>query len=83
MGEVIITFRIMADSPEHFESMKKALEGLAPDKTEEELIAFGLKAIKFTKIVPEVPGADEELENKIKAIEGVQTVEVLTVTRNL
>lgn len=83
MGEVIIRFRVLPATPEDFDGVKKALEGLEPEKMEEEPIAFGLKALSFVKIVPEAPGADESLEEKIKAIPGVQTVEVISVTRGL
>ncbi len=83
MGEVICVFRIMPESPEKFEEIKKALEELKPDRLEEEPIAFGLKALKFTKVIPDESGTQDELENKLESIDGIQSVETLTVSRSL
>jgi len=83
MGNVIVLYRILPDSPENFEAVKKALLGLKPDRMEEEPIAFGLKAIRFTKVVPDAPGAEEQLESQVQALPHVETVETITVTRSL
>lgn len=83
MGEVICVFRIMPESPERFEEIKKALEELKPERLEEEPIAFGLKALKFTKVIPDESGTQDELENKLESIDGIQSVETLTVSRSL
>jgi elongation factor 1-beta len=81
MGEVIVVFRIMPDEPESFEKVKKACEALEPDRLEEEPIAFGLKALKFTKIIPDGPGVMDDLENKINSIEGLGSAENILTTR--
>ena len=83
MGNVIVLYRILPDSPESFERVKKGLEGLKPDKMEEEPIAFGLKALKVTKVLPETPGVDEEFEKKLQSLPHVQSVEIVAVTRGL
>ena len=83
MGNVIVFYRILPDSPENFETVKKSLSDLKPEKMEEEPIAFGLKALKFVKFVPDSRGAEEELENKVRAIKHVETVETISVTRGL
>lgn len=83
MGNVIVLYRILPDSPENFEKVKKGLQNLKPDKMEEDPIAFGLKAIKVTKVLPETPGVDEEFEKELQAIPHVQSVEILSVTRGL
>ena len=84
MGDVICVFRIMPDSPENFDNIKIELEKLGPQRLEEEPIAFGLNAFKFTKIIPdEVEGALPELEEKLQNIEHVQSVETITVSRSL
>ena len=83
MGNVIVLYRILPDSPENFEKIKKSLEKLKPEKMEEEPIAFGLKALKFTKFIPDSSGAEEELESKIRSIPHIETVETLAVTRGL
>ena len=40
-------------------------------KTEQEPIAFGLKALKIIFVMDEAKGSTDELESKIKEIEGV------------
>jgi elongation factor 1-beta len=83
MGEVICVYRIMPASPEKFDDMKKALEALKPERMEEEPIAFGLKAIKFTKIIPDASGAQDELEKKLESIDLAENVETLMVSRSM
>ncbi|RLJ08528.1 MAG: elongation factor 1-beta [Candidatus Aenigmatarchaeota archaeon] len=83
MGEVIVVFRIMPESPEDFDKVKAGLEKLEPERLEEEPIAFGLKAIKFTKIVPDAEGEIDRLEEEIKRIEGVKDLETVLVSRRL
>ena len=75
MGEVICVYKIMPDSPETFGKVKEALEAMEPNRLEEEPIAFGLKAVIFTKIIPDGEGVLEELENKLNDIDGVGSVE--------
>ncbi|MCX6814226.1 MAG: elongation factor 1-beta [Candidatus Aenigmarchaeota archaeon] len=83
MGEVIVVFRIMPDEPESFEKVKKACESLKPDRLEEEPIAFGLKALKFTKIIPDGPGVMDKLENDINKIKGLGSAENIITSRAL
>jgi len=81
MGEVIVVFRIMPDGPENFEKVKKACQDLKPDRLEEEPIAFGLKALKFTKIIPDGPGVMDKLENDINSIKGLGSAENILTSR--
>lgn len=83
MGDVIIVFRIIPESMDFFEDVKKGLEALKPQRLEEEPIAFGLKAWKFTTLIPDEEGKLPELEDKLSKIKGVQTIETLTVSRSL
>ena len=83
MGDVICVFRIMPSEPGKFDSVKKSLEELKPERLEEEPIAFGLKALKFTKVIPDGSGEMEKLENSLDSIDGVDNVETLTVSRSL
>lgn len=83
MGDVIVVFKIIPDGMEKFDQVKKSLETLKPDRLEEEPVAFGLKALKFTKIVPDEEGGLSKMEEKLKAIEGVQTCETETISRSL
>lgn len=50
-------------------------------KTEQEPIAFGLKALKLIFVMDESKGSTEALENKIKEIQGVNSVEVVDIRR--
>jgi elongation factor 1-beta len=81
MGEVICVYKVMPESPVDSERVRKALESLGPQRLEEEPVAFGLVAFRFTKIIPDEPGALEELENKLGRIEGVGSVENLRTSR--
>ena len=52
-------------------------------KTEIELIAFGLKALKIMFVMDENKGASDELEKEISDIDGVQSVECVDVRRTI
>jgi len=89
MATVVITLKIMPESPEidltKIEEQAKILitefAGEGEMKTEQEPIAFGLKALKILFVMDESKGATDELENKIKEIEGVNSVECVDVRR--
>ena len=75
MGEVIVVYKIMPDGPDSFDSIKATLEKMEPNRLEEEPVAFGLKALIFTKIIPDGEGVLEDLENELNEIPGVGSVE--------
>ena len=75
MGEVICVYKVLPDSPESFDKVKDLLEAMQPARLEEEPIAFGLKALIFTKIIPDGEGVLEDLENKLNDLDGVGSVE--------
>jgi elongation factor 1-beta len=89
MANVVVTIKIMPESPESDlskieESAKKKIVKFAGQghmKVEHEPIAFGLKALKIIFVMPESKGSTEELEDNISNIEGVQSVEVTDVRR--
>ena len=81
MGEVICVYRIMPESPESHGKVMKSLQGMEPNRLEEEPVAFGLKAIIFTKIIPDEPGSLERLENELNGIEGAGSVENIRTSR--
>jgi elongation factor 1-beta len=83
MGDVIIVFRIIPEGMDKFDQVKKSLGKLEPQRLEEEEVAFGLKALVFTKIVPDEEGGLTNLEEKIQKISGVQTCETVTISRSL
>jgi len=89
MTNVIITLKIMPKSPEvdlsklEEKAKEKIVEfaGEGETKTEEEPIAFGLKALKILFVSDEAKGSTEELEKQIAEIKDVQSVEVVDVRR--
>jgi elongation factor 1-beta len=89
MADVIVTVKIMPDSPE---ADLKVITDKATEiinkvgevgKTEEEPIAFGLKAIKLMFVMSEDKGSTETIENEIAALEHINSVEVIDVRRAL
>jgi len=90
MANVIITLRIMPESPssnlKEIESKSKELiENLGGyfGKSEIEPIAFGLKSVNIIFSWPEANGDTDPLEQKIKEIKEVESAEVISVTRSL
>jgi elongation factor 1-beta len=90
MADVIITLKIMPESPE---TDLSALENKVTNiiekhngkvgKVEIEPIAFGLKAINITYIVDESFGGTDPVEEDCALIEDCASAEVTAVTRAL
>lgn len=83
VGAVIVVFKIIPDAVESFDSIKKGVEKFGPKRIEEEEVAFGLKAVKATFLVPEEDGKMDELEQNLNSIEHVGSVEVIGMSRSL
>ena len=88
MATVIITLKIMPESPETdlvlIQNKATPLiqkTGAQLAKTEHEPVAFGLKALKLILIADEEKGSTDALEAEIKKIDGVQSVDVVDVRR--
>jgi elongation factor 1-beta len=89
MADVVITLKIMPNSPEvdlkklSDEALEKikTFSGLDNNKVEEEPVAFGLKALKILFVMDEAKGATDPLEEDISKLEGVNSVEVTDVRR--
>ena len=81
MASIIVTYRILPDAMDHFELIRDRLAGLNPMALTEEPIAFGLKALILKVSLPEQDGAEEEMERKLRSIEGVKECETVLVTR--
>ena len=82
MGDVAIALKVMPSSPEaDLESIKtKVSELVKVQDAKLEPLAFGLKCLKLLVVRPDSEGGTEDLEAKIKEIEGVGDVEVENVT---
>jgi len=84
MANIIITLKIMPEGVEtDLDKLEKEVEGKLEGemKKEREEIAFGLKALKFMFIWDEDKGNVDSLEEEIKKIDGVRSVEVVDVRR--
>jgi len=89
MAQVVATLKIMPESPEVdldiLESKAKekiiSFSGNEEMKSEQEPIAFGLIALKITFVMDESKGPIDPLEEQIKALEGVKSVETIDVRR--
>ena len=88
MATVVVTLKIMPDSPETDQdgiivAVSEAVSDFGGEvgKTSSEPVAFGLKAALVFFTMPEEKGSTEELENKISDIPGVSSVQVTDVRR--
>ncbi|MCX8179320.1 MAG: elongation factor 1-beta [Candidatus Aenigmarchaeota archaeon] len=83
-GAVIVTFKIVPEGIEiDIEKLKETLKKFKPQKLDVEPIAFGLNAIKMVKVLPEIEGEADRLAEEIAKIKGVQTVDIVEMTRSL
>ena len=87
MAEVIVTFKVMPEGVEvdlkklEFD-MKEVISRYAEvGKVEIEEIAFGLKALNFIVVVDENKGGTDIVEDNMRNVEGVNSVEVTDVRR--
>ena len=87
MAEVIVTFKVMPEGVEvdlkklEFD-MKEVISRYAEvGKVEIEEIAFGLKALNFIVVVDENKGGTDVVEDNMRNVEGVNSVEVTDVRR--
>jgi len=90
MAEVVITLKIMPESPETDlnsveEKVKEKIVEFGGEvvRVMQEPVAFGLIALKMDFVMDESKGDTEPLEESIKEVVGVAGVEVVGVTRTL
>ena len=90
MGKVIVVARVLPEDPEvNMDDLEKTVRAaLPPDieisKTEEEPIAFGLKALVLYLVMPEdYEGGTSVVEDKLSSISSVSQVDIVRVTRML
>ena len=88
MANVVITLKIMPESPEtDIQSLKnQAKEIIASEKGEvgkEEIepVAFGLNAIKLVFVRDEKLGGADVIEQRVGELQGVASAEVVDVRR--
>lgn len=85
LSEVMLTFKVMpADSETDISKIEKEIKSkIDVKRLEKEPIAFGLVALKVSTAVMDAEGVVDELEKKLRSIEGVGEVEVTEMTRVL
>ncbi len=89
MARVVVTLKIMpegidVDLDKLKEKSIKIIEGFNKKqeiRVEKEPIGFGLIALKFIFVMDESTGSTEPLEEKLKQIDGVSSVDVVDVRR--
>jgi elongation factor 1-beta len=86
MGDVVVTINVMPEDMEGFAKLKQdlleSLKGSVKncDISEQE-VAFGMKAIKLTIIIPDGEGGVDTIEEKIKKTSNVSSAEVVSLDR--
>jgi elongation factor 1-beta len=85
MAKVLVVFRIFPKDAnvELSELEEKVVDSIFPEKIEREPIAFGLVALKVSKLVEDKEGEIQKIEEKLNAINLISQVEVVEITRTL
>ena len=89
MGEVAAQIKIMPSGPDvDLKGLSAQIESQIAQQgrihsCEVQPIAFGLKALLITVIVQDREGGTEALEASLSAIEDVESIQVVAVTRML
>jgi elongation factor 1-beta len=88
MADVVVSMKVMPDSPEiDLEKVKEEAEvkikefGGELGKYEIQPVAFGLKQLILIFVMNESLGSTEQLEENVKGVKGVQSVEITDVRR--
>ena len=89
MAKVVVTLKIMPKSPEvDLDSIENEAKVKIKDfsqssemKSEQEPIAFGLKALKIIFVMDEEKGSIDPLEETLENLDGVNSVETIDVRR--
>ncbi len=83
MGEVAIVLKVMPEGTEtDLETVEEEIRGsIDVEDLQEEEVAFGLKALKVSTIVGDQEGGTDHVENAVREIDGVKSVEVEDMNR--
>lgn len=81
MGEVVSTIKVMPTGVDvDLGKIAEEIKKLNPHSFEEKPVAFGVKCLEIQFIRQDSEGGTDELEDKIRRIEGVESVNVTGVT---
>lgn len=85
MGKVLATIKVMPDGLEvDINKLEEEIkQKINPERINKQPIAFGLIALIVEKIIADDEGEIEKVENALKSIEGVSSIEVTNLTRLL
>ncbi|MHA1263774.1 MAG: elongation factor 1-beta [Candidatus Helarchaeota archaeon] len=87
MADVVVQMKVLPEGIEvDLKKLQDQIKNVLPEnakiyKVAEEPIAFGLKCLKVTVIIPDEEGGTEPVEKAISSIKEVQRVEVELVSR--
>jgi len=81
MGDVLSIIRVMPTGVEvDLKKVAAEIQKLKPHSVTEHPLAFGIRYLEVKFIRPDAEGGTDALEDKIRAIKGVESVEVTGVT---
>jgi len=85
MGKVLATIKVMPDGLEvDINKLEEEIkQKINPERIDKQPIAFGLVALIVEKVIADDEGEIEKVENTLKSIEGVSSIEVTNLTRLL
>ena len=85
MGDVLIVFKVYPEGPDELPLVKEKIPNVIPEGAElveirEEPIGFGFSALLVGVKVPDKGGIQDKVEEALRSIEGVDSVEVERAT---
>ena len=85
MADVMVTFKVMPESidVDLGRLEEKVKNAVFPERIVREPIVFGIVALKVTKLMPDAGGYLEDVEKKLREVDGVGEVEVEEMGRSL
>jgi len=85
MADVIVTFKVMPTGVDvNLDNLEEKIkEVVKPTGIKREPIAFGLVALRVTKPIPDAGGELDKIESMLRALEDVDGVEIVEISRAL
>ena len=81
MGDVLSVIKVMPTGPDvDLDKLRAEIEELEPHAVAKKPVAFGLNCLEVQFIRPDSSGGTDQLEDKMRAMDGVESVEVTGVT---
>jgi len=88
MSDVQVKLKVMPEESTDLDDLRGSVKASIPEgaelaATEEEPVAFGLKALMVVVVVPDAEGGSEAVEEALADLEGVQSVQVVDLSRTM